>query len=138
MSSSIREEPNLTKYHIIGDVEKEEYDFEALSIFDYDVILETDIKKNSSSVLLSISIPYFRLGYRKEQNTYSCDLDISAEALGSQNLSGSKMNEAFSRTFSDQELKNLGRDRIFIQKEWRLNINPGVNKIYVSITDNTN
>ncbi|MFC2169128.1 GWxTD domain-containing protein [Acidobacteriota bacterium] len=138
LSSSIREEPDLTKYQIIGEAEKEEYGFEAIGIFDYDVILETDIKKNSASVLLSISIPYFRLGYRKEKDTYSCDLDISAEALGSQNLSGSKKNEVFSKMFSDKELKNLVKDRVVAQMKWELNISPGVNKVYVSITDNTN
>jgi GWxTD domain-containing protein len=136
MVSPTWDEPDLAKYHLLGEIERDERSLGELGIFDYDVSADVIRIKDSSSASIFIKIPYARLDYRQEGENYSCDLLISAEARDSQKRVLSRKEEPFSLTFSGERLKEMIANKMSFDKVWELDLPLGSEFIYFSLTDN--
>jgi GWxTD domain-containing protein len=127
--------PDLAKYHLVGEIEMDEKSLGELGIFDYDVAVNVVKRADGSFAALSITIPYIRLGFRKEGEEYICDLTISAEVKDDQSRLVAKKEEPLSQGFSEKEIKELIRDKAQISKEWELPLALGKNFVYISVVD---
>lgn len=136
MAAPSWDKPDLAKYHLLGEIEMGEKSLGELAIFDYDVAVNVVKRVDASSAALSITIPYARLGYRKEAEEYICDLTISAEVRDSQSRLVTKKKEPFSQRLSKEEIKGLIGNKAQISKQWELSLFSGENFIYISVADN--
>lgn len=134
MVSPTRDETNLAKYQWVGEIETEEKSYATREIFDYEVSL--DVNKGKSSAVLSINIPYFRLDFRKQKESYLCDLKITAEIKDKQKEILVTKEEPFSQTFSENCLKRVVRSKAYIHKEWNMDLPPNSHSVYVEVLDN--
>ena len=136
MVSPTWDEPDLAKFQLVGEIEADERSLGELGIFDYDVSANIIKGRDASSAAIFIKISYARLDYRQVGKNYSCDLLISAEVRDSQKKVLTRKEEPFSLTLSEEKLKDKITNKISIHKEWKLNLPPGSEFIYFSITDN--
>lgn len=136
MVSPTRDEPDMALFQLVGEIETDERSLGELDIFDYDVSANIIKGRDASSAAIFIKIPYTRLDYRRMGKNYSCDLLISAEVTDSQENILTRKEEPLSLTLSEEKLKDKITNKISIHKEWMLDLPPGSEFIYFSITDN--
>ncbi len=135
-SSWTMDEPNLTKYQWVGEVEMDKLSRVERGIFDYEASIKIIKEKETSSVAILIRIPYIMVDYREERENYSFDLLISAEVRDSQKKLLTRQEEPLIQTHPAKRLRSMVANDIQIQKEWELDLPPGSHFIYISVTDN--
>lgn len=129
------DEPNLAKYHWLGEIEMGKKSFAEVGIFDYDVSIKVIPGLRPSASVL-IDIPCTRMDYEKKEGKYSCDLLLSAEIRDSQKRILARKEEPFSQVFTKEKLKRMIADKMQIHKELALDLAPESKFIYVSVIDN--
>jgi GWxTD domain-containing protein len=127
--------PDLAKFQWVGELEMDEVNFGEVAIFDYDASAEVKGEGSLRSAVVYMDIPFFRLDYREQEKKYTCSLDIAVEIRDNRKQVLTTQNEAFSRTFSLEEIRSNIANKIQNHKEWELDLPPTAQYIYVSVTD---
>jgi GWxTD domain-containing protein len=132
MTSSTWDNPNLSKYQWVGEIEMDEKSRMEFGIFDYDAAVEI-LKGEFPSARVSFDIPYRRIHLIKEASQYSCNLLISLDIRDGTKELLTRQEEPISLNLFEDQLKNLMINDIQLHKEWVLDLPPDAKHIYIEV-----
>jgi len=138
MMSYIQSDPNLVKYQWIGEIEQDESLPQILPFLDYSVSIGK-IEKGTSgnyAVTCFFDIPFRAISYKKENDHYVYDLELSIEAIEMEQGGAYGEKKEIRENLSLENLKTNIKEGLSLTEYMRIPLEKGTNQIYFSLRDN--
>lgn len=138
MMSYIQSDSDFIKYQLTGEIEKDESLPPILPFLDYKISIgkiEKD-KEENYTVDCSFEIPFNALNYREENGQYVFDLELSVEVRNIEEKSAYREKKEIREHLSLEKLINNIKEEYSLNKNIKIPLSKGTNKIYFSLQDN--
>lgn len=137
MMSYQASDPNLLKYRLMGEIEKDEATPKIIPFLDYTASTGKVEKEKTGNytVECSFAIPFSALAYRKEKNSYALDIEVGIEVRSVEEKSSYRESRETSRLLSAEELRKNIEQGSSLREGIRVPVSRGKNRIYFSVRD---
>jgi len=137
MMSYHQSDPNVIKYQLMGEIEKDESLLEILPFLDYSTSIgkiEKD-KEENYTVDCGFEIPLGAISYRKENGQYICNLELSIEVRNIEEESTYGEKKEIRENFSLEKLRKSIKEGYSLEEKIKVPLGKGTNRIYFSLRE---
>jgi GWxTD domain-containing protein len=138
MVTHIMSDPDMIQYQTIGGIEDDESSPRILPFLDYTKALgqlEKD-KNGNYTVGCFFEIPLGTLHFRKENEKYVFDIELSVQVKNVEINSSFEQKKEIKQTLSLEDLRTSIKDRHSLKEVINIPLEKGANNIYFSLRDN--
>ena len=138
MMTYLQSDSDLIKYQLTGEIEKEESSPKILPFLDYSKWLGKIEKSDQENYTVDcfFDIPYSAVNYKKINDLYTYNLEISIKVKNIEEKSSYQEKKQIKGMMSMAELKQLINQGSSINEKITIPLEKGTNKIYFSVRDN--
>lgn len=136
MMTYLESDPDMVKYQWIGQVESAESRKKILPFLDYRKSLgELEKSKEDYTVTGTLDIPFGAISYRKENDSYAYDLELSLEVRHVELESRYREKKDLKAQLTAEELERHIREGLSLTDTIVIPLEKGTNRIYFSVED---